>query len=648
MPLPQQHIDEHTPMGATLTPDGAVFRAWAPGALRVHLRLNASADWTPDDSNALVRDAGGSWAGFAPGVKDGDRYRFHVVGAGSTGLKRDPYARELGPGFPDCDCIVRDPARYPWHDQAFRPPAFSDLIIYQFHVGTFYAVAENGEDRRVPGGGKFLDVLDRVEYLVDLGVTALQPLPIDEFATAHSLGYNGTDYFSPDSDYAVAPADLDRYVDTANRLLRNRGRAPIQREHLLSHADQFRAVIDICHVYGLAVIVDVVYNHAGGDFGDQSLYFFDRAVTTTNNDSLYFTDQGWAGGLVFAFWKREVRQFLIDNAKFYLDEYHVDGFRYDEVTVISRFGGWSFCQDLTDTLRFVRPDTPQIAEYWEPDKSWAIKRVRDGGAGFDAVWSDGLREAIRSAISATTRGRNAFVGLDGVAEALRRPSAFLATWQAVEHLENHDVVYAGHEDRRPRIATLGDLTDARSWYARSRARVATALLLTAPGIPMLFMGQEILEDKPWSDTPSPDTLVWWNGLGMDGAMRDHLRCTRDLVRLRRAQPALRGEPINVFHVHNDNRVIAFHRWLEGAGRDVVVVASLNESTSIGYRLGVPRAGRWLELFNSDVYDNFLNPRVAGNGGEITADGPPLHGLPTSAAIILPANGVLVFARDAGD
>jgi 1,4-alpha-glucan branching enzyme len=648
MPLPQQHINEHTPMGANLVPNGAVFRVWAPHALRVHLRLNAGAGWIPDDSNALVRDASGYWAGFAPGVKDGDTYRFHVVGADSTGLKRDPYARELAPGFPDCDCIVRDPASYPWHDQEFRPPASSNLIIYQFHVGTFYAVDAKGEDRRVPGGAKFLDVLDRVEYLVDLGVTALQPLPIDEFPTAHSLGYNGTDYFSPDNDYAVALADLDRYVETANRLLRNRGRTPLQREHLVSHANQFRALIDICHVYGLAVIIDVVYNHAGGDFGDQSLYFFDRAANTSNNDSLYFTDQGWAGGLVFAFWKREVRQFLIDNARFYVDEYHVDGFRYDEVTVIDRFGGWSFCQGLTDTLHFVRPDVPQIAEYWNPDKSWAVKRVRDGGAGFDAVWSDGLREAVRAAIAATTRGRDASVSLDGLADALRRPSGFVASWQSVEHLENHDVVYAGHPGREPRIAALGDLTNARSWYARSRARVATGLLLAAPCIPMLFMGQEILEDKPWNDTPSTDTLIWWDGLATDRAMRDHLRCTRDLVRLRRAQPALRGEPINVFHVHNDNRVIAFHRWLEGAGRDVVVVASLNESTLLGYQLGFPSGGRWLEIFNSDVYDNFVNPQVVGNGGEINADGPPMHGLPTSAAVVIPANSLLIFARDAGE
>jgi 1,4-alpha-glucan branching enzyme len=648
MPLSQEHITPQTPMGATLVPGGATFRVWAPRALVLHLWLNASANWVPDDSNALVPGGDGHWQGFVPGAQDGDAYRFWVIGAGGAGLKRDPYARELGPGFPRADCIVRDAQSYPWHDQTFRPPAFNDLIIYQFHVGTFYAVDSLGRDRRAPGGAKFLDVLDRIPYFADLGVTAIQPLPIVEFATEHSLGYNGTDYFSPEMDYAVPPEDLGPYLETANRLLEDRGARLLAREDLISHPNQLKALIDVCHIYGLSVILDVVYNHAGGDFGDESLYFFDRAVNRSNNDSLYFTDQGWAGGLVFAFWKAEVRQFLIDNARFYIGEYHADGFRYDEVTVIDRFGGWGFCQNLTDTLHFVEPRIPQIAEFWNPDPSAAIRPTHEGGAGFDAVWADRLREAVRGVIAQAAAGRDATVNLDRLADALDRPPGFQFAWRVVQHLENHDVLYAGHDDRKPRIAALGDATNARSWYARSRARVAMALLLTAPGIPMLFMGQEFLEDKPWSDTPDASTLIYWGGLETDRHMRDYLRFTQDLVRLRRRQPALRGEPLHVFHVHNDNRVIAFHRWLEGIGRDMVVVASLNESTWRRYRLGFPGPGRWLEAFNSDAYDHFVNPWTAGNGGTIEADGGPWHDLPASAEIVIPANAVLVLARDRGD
>jgi 1,4-alpha-glucan branching enzyme len=214
-------------------------------------------------------------------------------------------------------------------------------------------------------------------------------------------------------------------------------------------------------------------------------------------------------------------------------------------------------------------------------------------------------------------------------------------------LENHDGLLIDHapHDQRPRIAKIADWNNPRSWYARSRSRVATGLLLTGPGVPMLFMGQEFLEDKMWSDSPErSDFHIWWDGLGADKAMSDHLRFTRELIALRRQLPALRRGQINVFHVHNGNRVIAFHRWIEGVGEDVVVVASLSEMNQYGYRIGFPRRGAWSEGFNSDVYDNWVNPIVAGNGGHVFAEDGAMHGMPTSAEITIPANAVLVFAR----
>ena len=129
-------------------------------------------------------------------------------------------------------------------------------------------------------------------------------------------------------------------------------------------------------------------------------------------------------------------------------------------------------------------------------------------------------------------------------------------------------------------------------------------------------------------------------------MGDHVRFTQELTWVRRRQPALRGENIHVFHIHNGNRIIAFHRWLENIGQDVVVVASLNESTFFDYQLGFPGSGSWLEIFNSDIYDHWVNPNGAGNGGQIAAQGPPTHGLPCSAKIVIPANAILVFARNA--
>jgi 1,4-alpha-glucan branching enzyme len=112
--------------------------------------------------------------------------------------------------------------------------------------------------------------------------------------------------------------------------------------------------------------------------------------------------------------------------------------------------------------------------------------------------------------------------------------------------------------------------------------------------------------------------------------------------------ALRGENIQVFHIHNGNRIIAFHRWIENVSQDVVVVASLNESTFYEYQLGFPGSGSWLEIFNSDIYDHWVNPNGAGNGGQIAAQGPPTHGLPCSAKIVIPATAILVFIVQCGE
>ena len=653
MPASQEHIHPRTPMGATLVADGATFRVWAPAARAVYaitdeLGAARAAGWTPKDKDLLARQPDGAWTGFVHGLRDGSSYRYWVAGDGSQGFKRDPYARELGtqPPFPDCDCLVRDARSYPWHDVGFRTPPFHELVIYQFHFGVYHAVDSQGRDARRTRRGRFLDLLERIAYLRELGINAVQPLPIQEFPSQFSLGYNGTDYFSPEMDYQVeADAALVRYLATANRLLAEHGQSPLALADLRPGPNQLKAVVDLCHLNGIAVIFDVVYNHAGGGFDDQSMYFMDRRVPHSNADSLYFTEQGWAGGLVFDFRQDFVRQLLIDNARFLLEEYHADGLRYDEVSVIDNHGGWRFCQDLSGTVRYAEPQAVQVAEYWN-DWRWLAVTAPPDGMGFDAALAAGLRDALRAAIREASYGGDVHVNLDPVRDGLARPYRFPAAWRAVQCVENHDVVYADRpaQEWQPRVAFLADPADRRSWYARSRARVATGLLLTAPGIPMLFMGQEFLEDKNWSDNPEhwENTLIWWDGLEQDPAMRAHLAFTRDLVHLRRREPALRAEAINVFHVHNANRVIAFHRWVEGAGADVVVVASLSESTSWSYRLGFPRAGHWREVLNSDYYDNLPNPQVAGNGGGIMAGDGPMHGLPCSGAVVIPANAVVVF------
>jgi 1,4-alpha-glucan branching enzyme len=416
-------------------------------------------------------------------------------------------------------------------------------------------------------------------------------------------------------------------------------------EDLRGEMNQLKALVDLSHLLGLAVIFDVVYNHAGGDFGDQSLYFFDRQPATGGRrHSLYFTDKGHAGGLVFDFAKPEVRDFLIQNAKFLLDEYRVDGLRYDQVSVIDHDGtphGWRFCQDLTSTLRSHRPAVLDKAEYWNVNPY--VVKPPPAGAGFDTTLTDGLRIAIRDVIGNAGAPDERPLDMTGLARSLW-PTGFDEHWRFVQGAENHDIVYHGREQR---IARLGDPGNPRSWYARSRARVATGVGLTAPGIPMLFMGQEFLEDKPWSDNFEfhQDLLLHWAGFDQgDKQMLDHLRFTRELIGLRWRHPGLRGQGLRVVHVHDQNRVLAFHRWVESEGHDVLVVVHLAAFHRFGYRIGFPGDGEWREVFNSDVYENWVNPGVVGNGARVLAEPQPLHAFGHSAALVLPANSVLVFAR----
>ncbi|MBP8117682.1 MAG: 1,4-alpha-glucan branching protein, partial [Nitrospira sp.] len=545
MPASLTHIHSDTPMGANLIAGGATFRCWAPHAKAVYV-VGDFNQQVRSEASLLTRDAQGHWRGFIPGVKNRQRYMFYVVGEGSAGLKRDPYARELEAPFPS-QCIIRHPD-FPWHECGYVVPRFHEIVIYQLHVGTFFTP-------NLPRkGGTFLDVARKLPYLADLGVTALQLMPIQEFQTSFSLGYNGTDYFSPEMDFAVADADLPPYVAMVNRLLDEKGLRRYQVKELRGEMNQLKALIDLAHIYGLAVLLDVVYNHAGGDFGDQSLYFFDRQDPAGGQrNSLYFTNVGHAGGLVFDFAKPEVRDFLIQNAKFFLTEYRVDGFRYDQVSVIDHDGapeGWRFCQDLTATLHARRPETLHHAEYW--DVNPFIVAPLPVGAGFDTTLTDGLRIAIRDVIGSANAPDARPLNMTGLARSLW-PEGFHESWRIVQGPENHDIVYQGRE---PRIARLGDPAHPRSWFARSRARVATGLSLTAPGIPMLFMGQEFLEDKQWADdfVTHADLLLHWAGLDQgDRQMLDHVRFTRELLHVRRRLAALRGEGLRVAHVHDQNR-----------------------------------------------------------------------------------------------
>ena len=166
------------PVGGALAPGGATFRIWAPRASAVYVSGDFNG-WKQDAGSSLVQIGGGHWATFIPDLEDGAQYKFFIDGPGSSGYKRDPRGRVLTfqPAFPLANCIVRDPSRFPWHQAHFTPPRFNDLIIYQLHVGTYDIPAGDSD-------GSFLDVTKQVPYLAELGVNAIELLPI-QIGRAH-------------------------------------------------------------------------------------------------------------------------------------------------------------------------------------------------------------------------------------------------------------------------------------------------------------------------------------------------------------------------------------------------------------------------------------------------------------------------------
>ncbi|HEX3044395.1 MAG TPA: alpha-amylase family glycosyl hydrolase [Bacillota bacterium] len=676
--ITKDYIHSGTPMGANLTHNGATFRVWAPNAKEVYVlvgeemindcRNNRNCQLNPSKQLMRLDDLGyGHWAGFLEDVKDGDQYQYYIVGEYNGGLKRDPFARELTKkpdlNTPRWNCIVRDPNSYPWQDGQFHTPAFHDLIIYEMHVGTIGPISPTQANR-------FLDVLFKLEHIRQLGVNAIELLPIVEVDSSRSMGYDNIDIFSPEMEFHVDVVDTElhefqRYLDMANSLLQGAGKKPVSLDILKIPINQLKLLIDIFHAYGIAVIFDVVYNHIGINVPDQSheegMWMLDCKAPHDydhRHDTPYFnTDKNHVGpcfGIKNPRGEKnnEVCQFLINNAKFFINEYHVDGFRYDQVTVITDdLQAWDFCQNLTDTIRYIKPSAIQIAEHWPWMRAvdpWVVKSSSEGGASFDSLWDDRLRDAVRRQIRNAAVGNHSDVYMTEIRDTLYPPNFPLA-WKSVQHIENHDKV--SHNDAR--IAALAGNNDPNFWYMRSRSRVASGILLTAPGIPMLFMGQEILESRQWDANPksNPDKVVVWEESDprKQAHKQEFFRFMRDLVWLRRKHPALRAQffgEINCYHANNPDRILAYQRYLNGSGRDVVVVASLRETNFYEYWLGFPQAGYWKEVFNSNIYD--LESDGLGNRGQIDANGSPRDGMPYSANIVIPANSIVVFARDLGD
>ena len=440
-------------------PEGGAtrFRVWAPAARRVDVVLSG-------DSEAIVRlkrDPDGYFTGSAEGVAAGARYRYRLD---ESRLLPDPASRFQPDGVHGPSEVV-DPASFAWTDAGRTGVPRENLVIYELHVGTFTAA------------GTFAAARDRLTDVAELGATAIEIMPVAEFAGARNWGYDGVDLFAPSRAYG-RPDDLRRLVDAA-------------------------------HAAGLAVLLDVVYNH----FGPEGAYHAAFAPD-------YFTGRHrtpW-GNAINLDGRRSghVRRFFIENALHWLHEYHVDGFRLDATHALVDDSSPHFLRELTAELRRHRPEVLVIAED-ERKLPELIRPAGRGGWDLDGVWADDLHHQLRRLLAgdqegyfaqyagttvdvATTVERGWFFRrtLDGRTIRADAPEPGLPTEdfaRFVVCLQNHDQI--GNR-------AMGD----RLHHAIEPAafRAATALLLLVPETPLLFMGQEWGASSPFqyfTDHPEP-------------------------------------------------------------------------------------------------------------------------------------------------
>lgn len=403
-------------------------------------------------AHPLRKGPDGTFSGSFLDARAGDRYRYRVDGRGPF---PDPASRFQPEGVHGPSEII-DPARFVWSDDSWRGIILEDLVIYELHVGTFSSE------------GAFAGVTTRLPYLKQLGVTAVELMPVADFPGQRNWGYDGVDLFAPARCYG-RPDDLRRLVDTAHRL-------------------------------GLAVILDVVYNHLGPDgnyLGAYSPYYFTDRHATPWGVALNFDGQG----------SDQVRRFFIENALHWVHEYHVDGLRLDATHAIADDGERHFLAELTERVHgaFSGKSLLVIAEDHR-NLAHLVTSEAEGGWGLDALWADDFHHQMRRMLAGDREGY--YCDYSGTAEDLATTirkgwffcgqfsthlgkargtdPAAVAPRRSVICLQNHDQI-----GNRALGERLHHQIDSAAY------RAAAALALCSPAAPLLFMGQEWAASTPF-------------------------------------------------------------------------------------------------------------------------------------------------------
>lgn len=589
-----------TGMGATIHGNGVAFRVWAPHADQVFVIGTFNA-WN-ETSHPMARDANGMWSADLVEAKAGDEYRYLIIN-GEVRLRRiDPHSRAVTNSVGNS--IVFD-VNFDWSEDHFQIAPWNELVIYELHIGTFNDVPGNST-------GTFQTAMEKLPHLKKLGINAIEIMPAAEFAGDYSWGYNPAHIFAVEQSYGGPNA--------------------------------FKQFVKAAHQAGIAVILDVVYNHFGPS--DLNIWQFD-GWSENNLGGIYFyndwrSETPW-GNTRPDYGRGEVRQFIRDNAMMWLEEYHLDGLRLDMTLYVRTVRGANQGCDLPEGLSLAQwlnqqiherfPAKITIAEDLQNDEE-ITRPVNAGGLGFGSQWCAEFVHPVRNALIVSDDSARS---MDDLSQALR--FAYNGDpFQRVIYTESHDEVANG----KARVTSEVSPGDPQDFFAQKRSTLGAALVLTSPGIPMIFQGQEFLEGGWFRDT----VPIEWN---LDDKFHAIVRLYRDLIRLRRNverhSRGLCGRGITVSHQSEDNDMLAYHRWDQhGPGDDVLVVVNLANRTREDYQLGFPTLGQWKLRFNSDwqgYSDVFQNTATSDANAEAVA----YDGHPASAKITIGPYSVLIFSQD---
>ncbi|MBS1705743.1 MAG: alpha amylase C-terminal domain-containing protein [Armatimonadetes bacterium] len=582
--------------GATPFAKGTTFRTWAPFATSAYISGQFN-NWS--GTAALMQSEGNGWWSLDyRNANPGQQYKFVLKNGSTTSWKNDPWAKQLTNSTGNS--VIFDQKAYTWQTNNFQTPSWNDLVIYEMHVGAF-------NDSVGGGPGTLTTALAKLDYLQSVGINCVELLPVQEFPGDFSWGYNNSYPYTVESAYG-GPAALKKFVDEANKR-------------------------------GIAVLLDLVHNHYGPN--DMDLWRYDGWYQGTWGGVFFYNDDraitSW-GYTRPDFGRSEVRQYIHDNQMMWAQDFRVSGFRWDSCLTMrtTNWGdnpdGWSLLQWLNNDLDATQPWKINIAEDMQ-NNEWLTKPTAVGGAGFDSQWSNYVHTIRGVLTQADDNNRSMWAVRSALVEAYNGDPM-----QRVIYTESHDEDANGHQ----RLPAEIDSSNPASYWAQKRSTLGAAITLTAPGIPMLFMGQEFLEDGYFADS---DPLDWSKVTTFSGINALY----KDLIGLRRnlggKTQGLRGRNINVSHLNDTNKVIAYHRWDNGgSGDDVVVVANFKNATWSNYRVGLPRSGSWSVVFNSDwngyssLFGNLYSPNV-------TAGAPAYDGLGYSATVNLAPYSVVILAKD---